>query len=301
MKRLDRKSLKIISAVSVTIFSLLVLTMGVFAWFSSAIITSKQAEEFEVTTVGDCTLATVKLYKFIYPDSAVTDGYDYLRPEDGTVNKYDYNEEQQHFGYYDTNNNWVSVSAMNVFDPIELIISRDKTLKDMNCNVIYEVKFSSTIAHPVMDLISKLRTDVVVTTNEMLLSDCVDFDVYFPSDLSDTNPLFLNSQTGQYDKYYPSYKNNLSSTEKDYYKISYLSSLVGENNHVNFYSTNPKANEITLKHTNLTLDSQGYCTLYINANYAPKKLMHLAKVLYLHDIEAIYDFSFEINLAEANS
>ena len=300
MKRLTRKNLKIISAVSVTIFSLLVLTFGVYAWFVSAISTAKNADTFEVTTVGDCTLATVKLYKFVYPDSDITDGYDYLRPEDGTVYKYDYNDEEQHFGYYDQSDNWVNVSAMNLFDPIELIISREKALKDMNCNVVYELKFSSTIVGPVMDLVAKLRSDVYPTSNEMLLSDCVDFDVYFPTDLSDTNPLFLDSESGLYNKYYPSYKNNLTNVEKDYYKIAYLSSLVGENNHTNFYSTNPKPSQITLNHSAITMDSQGYCTVYINANYAPSKLMHLAKVLYLHDIEAVYDFSYEINLAEAD-
>ena len=46
------------------------------------------------------------------------------------------------------------------------------------------------------------------------------------------------------------------------------------------------------------MDSNGDFTIYINANYAPKKLEHYAKILYLHDIEALYDFTFEINLGQ---
>lgn len=301
MKTSKRNKLKIVSAVSVTIFSLFALTMGIFAWFASVLTSSKTADVFEVTTTGDCTIADVKLYKFTYPESAIHEGYDYLRPQDGAVNKYDFNQEEEHFGYLDAQNNWVNVSSMNTYDPVELIISQDKSLKDLNCNAIYEISFnSSSFEECLLVLNSLLRNDVTPGENEILLSDCVDFDVFFPSDLSDTNPLFLNSETGEYDKYYPSYKDNLSAIEKDYYKISYLSSLVAENGHANFYSTNPKPTTLEIYSNNITLVNSEF-KVYINANYAPKRLEQYSKTLYLHNILALYDFGFEISLSEANS
>ena len=300
MKGLKRINLKVVSAISITIFSLLSLTLGIFAWFASVLSASNTTDIFEVTTVGDCQLADVKLYKFVYPDSAIHDGYDYLRPQDGIVNKYDFNQDEEHFGYYDAHQNWVNVSAMNTYDPVELIISSEKSLKDLNCNAIYEITFSSTSYDTcLMQLYSLLRDDVIPGQNQILLSECVDFDVYFPSDLSDTNPLFLNSETGEYDAYYPSYKEELSSIEKDYYKISYLSSLVAENGHHNFYSTDPKPQSVELFNNTITLSNNEF-KVYINANYAPKQLDQYTKKLYLHNIYALYDFSFEITLSKGS-
>lgn len=298
MKGSKRNSLKIVSAVSITIFSLLSLTLGIFAWFASVLSASSTTDVFEVKTIGDCNLADVKLYKFVYPNSAIHDGYDYLRPQDGTVNKYDFNKDEEHFGYYDIHDNWVNVSAMNTYDPVELIISNEKTLRDLNCNAIYEISFTSTSYDAcVMQLNALLRNDVIPGQNQILLSDCVDFDVYFPSDLSDSNPLFYNESTGEYDKYYPTYKDNLSRIEKDYYKISYLSSLVAENAHPNFYSTNPKPENLELYNNSIMLNNHEF-KIYINANYAPKRLEQYAKTLYLHNIYALYDFGFEISLAK---
>ena len=146
-----------------------------------------------------------------------------------------------------------------------------------------------------------LKTGITINSNEMLFSDCVDFDVYFDSDLSDTNPLFYDETSGQYDKYYPTYKDTLSALEKDYHKISYLSSLVAQNAHKNFYSTNPKSSSIQLKQSEIAMDSSGNFKIYINANYAPKQLESLSRDLYLNNIQAIYDFGFEISLGNGGN
>ena len=130
MKKPKKNSLKLVSMVSLLIFSLFALGLGAFAWFTSTLQSALGSEDFSVTTTGDCELVSAKLYKFIYPDSLVGEGYDYLRPQDGTVNKYDFNEEQNHFGYYDEHNVWVNVYSMNIFDPVEMIISRTSTLRD---------------------------------------------------------------------------------------------------------------------------------------------------------------------------
>ena len=302
MKRVSRSTLKIISAVSVSVFSLLALSVGVYAWFVSKFSVSEAVDTFDVTTVGDCSLADIKLIKFEYPESEVFEGLDYLKPENGAVNKYDYSEEEEHFGYLDEHDEWVSVSQMNLYDPIELVISRDISLKDLNCNAIYQISItSSSYDNALMKVTSYLKDGITLGTNEILLSDCADFDVFTNDDLSDTNPLFYDSTSGQYNKYYPSYKNTLSDTEKVYYKISYLSSLVVENAHSHFYGTNPKATPITLANENINFAGGTTFTIYINANYAPKQLEKYAKTLYLSNIFAHYDFGFEISLEGVNS
>lgn len=300
MKKISPKALKIISATSVTIFSLFSLVIGVYAWFASSKTTNKNADDFVVTTLGDCQLASVKLIKFDYPIDSVSGDCDYLNPEDGLVNKYDFDEDEGHFGYVDEHDNFVSVTSMNLYDPIELVIQRDQGLIDMNCNAVYEIKFTSSgFTSCAMDVVAFLRDNVeTVTDNQILLSDCVNFDVYIPSDLSDNNPLFYNSTSGQYDKYYPSYKNTLTDEEKTYYKISYLSSLVDEGGHPNFYSSDPKNERIELKNQEISITPGTPYTVYINANYAPSELEKYAKELYLHNIYAIYDFGFQISLAE---
>lgn len=288
--------------VSLLIFSLFALTIGAYAWFTSTLQHALGSEEFAVTATGDCNLVSAKLYKFVYPDSQVGEGFDYLRPQDGVVNKYNFNEEESHFGYYDEHDVWVNVYSMNIYDPIEMIISRDAKLRDLHCNAIYEVTIhSSAYTNATLNVSSLLKTDVTTRTNEMLLSDCVDFDVFFASDLSDTNPLFYDETSGNYDKYYPTYKDTLTDLEKDYHKISYLSSLVAENAHPNFYSTNPKNTSISLKEAGITLDSSGNFVIYINANYAPKQLKDLSRDLFLNNIQALYDFGFEISLGSGGN
>ena len=287
--------------VTVLIFSLFALTVGAYAWFTSTLQQALNSNDFAVTTTGDCDLVSAKLIKFIYPDSQVAEGYDYLRPQDGHVDKYVFNDEEEHFGYYDSHDVWVNVYSMNIYDPVEMIISRDAELRDLHCNAIYEITLHSSAANANINVSAKLKDNVVPGTNQMLLSDCADFDVFLASDLSDTNPLFYNSTTGNYDKYYPSYKNVLTDLEKEYHKISYLSSLIAQNAHANFYSSNPKNTTISIKQTGIATDSSGNFVVYINANYAPKQLESLSRDLILNNITALYDFGFEIALAEGGN
>lgn len=299
MKRLDAKTKKIIAATSVTIFSLLALTLGTFAWFASSLVAQTTNDEFQVVTVGGCKIDSVNLYKFIYPDSTVIQGYDYLKPENGRVDKYAFNEEEGYFGYYD-DDVWVSVEEMNLYDPIEMLISRNMSLRDMNSNAIYEVNLSYTANTEVdLDLDVLLDTSKTKTDDQIYLSDCVDFDVFYPNDLRDNNPLFYDETTGQYNKYYPSYKKTLTTdNEKDYHKISYLSSL--EAGHTHFYGKTPKDESLDLDSRKITFDDEGKAKLYINANYAPNQLSQYSKDIYLTNIYAVYDFGFLFAVKEAN-
>lgn len=299
MKRLDAKTKKIIAATSVTIFSLLALTLGTFAWFASSLVAQTTNDEFQVVNVGGCKIDSVNLYKFIYPDSTIIQGYDYLKPENGRVEKYAFNEEKGYFGYYD-NDVWVSVKEMNLYDPIEMLISRNMSLRDMNSNAIYEVNLSYTANTEVdLDLDVLLDTSKTIPDEQIHLSDCVDFDVFYPNDLRDNNPLFYDETTGQYNKYYPSYKKTLTTVnEKDYHKISYLSTLLSS--HTHFYGKTPKDEKLDLDSRKITFDSEGKAKVYINANYAPDQLSQYSKDIYLNNIYAVYDFGFLFAVKEAN-
>lgn len=302
MKRFPKLNLKLVSATAVTIFSLFVLTLGAYAWFSATMTNSRSADDFKVTTLGDCTLGSVKMYKFNYyktVDGSGREIVDYLYPENGTVNKYDYSDTHGHFGYTE-DGDWHNVSVMNIYDPVELMINSNNSLLEMNCNVIYEVTFSSSLTNCSMDLAAVIREDITAGRNQILLSSCVDFDVYFASDLADNNPLFYNSTSGQYDAYDPGYKASYDDVEKTYYKISYLSSLVNEGEHTNFYSANPQPDTISLKNTGITMNNDGEFTVYINANYAPSELNKYSKKIYENNITARYNFGFEIILAQEN-
>lgn len=302
MKRFPRLNLKLISATAVTIFSLFVLSFGVYAWFATRLAGATTSEDFNVTMIGDCTLGSVKMYKFNYYktiDGSGRETIDYLYPENGSVSKYDYSDVHGHFGYTE-DGDWHNVSAMNVYDPVELMISSSNSLLEMHCNVIYEITFSSSFVNPNMKLAANLYEDIVAGRNQILLSSCIDFDVYFASDLADDNPLFYNSTSGQYDVYDPGYKASYNDVEKTYYKISYLSSLVNEGEHTNFYSSNPQPDTITLKNTGISMNNEGEFTVYINANYAPSELSKYSKKIYENNITARYNFGFEIILAQEN-
>ena len=68
MKKPSKSTLKLVSVVSLLIFSLLAVSIGVYAWFSSSLVNALGSDDFEVITVGDCDLVSAKLIKFIYPD-----------------------------------------------------------------------------------------------------------------------------------------------------------------------------------------------------------------------------------------
>lgn len=302
MKRLDAKTKKIIAATSVTIFSLLALTLGTFAWFASSLVAQTTNDEFQVVITGGCKIESINLYKFIYPKSTIGDGYDYLKPQLGRVDKYAFSEEYRKFGYYDVYDNWISVEEMNIYDPIEMLISQDKSLKEMNCNAIYEVTLSYTENTEVnFDIDVVLDTTKTAQEGQILLSDCVDFDMFYSSDLRDNNPLFYDESTGLYNKYYPSYKSVLSTdNEKDFHKLSYLSSLIASNAHTHFYGKTPKDESLDLDSRTITFDEEGKAKVYINANYAPSELAQYSKDIYLNNIYAIYDFGFMLTVTEAN-
>ncbi|MBP5574811.1 MAG: hypothetical protein J6X50_03615 [Bacilli bacterium] len=167
----------------------------------------------------------VKYYQWNGESWDITDTVPLSGASKGTV---DYPSELEELSpdindyYLVSNGNWNNVDAMNVYDPVDMVVRRS-SLKDMNCNAVYEMSFvsqeSSTL---LLNLTSSLFT-INNLGDDILLSDCVDFDVYYESDLLDSNELFVieddnaTTMVNEYDDkpYYPSYK---LETNNNYYQ-----------------------------------------------------------------------------------
>ena len=354
-KNKTRTRLKIIGAAATAVFSSAAVFSGTYAWFASNAQVTASGISFSVATPDIYELNSIKLIKFDY--SSTTYGSftstDWLTPETGQVNSYDYDYDSHSF----------NIDAMNPYDPVDRVV-RGTSLKDLNCNAVYEVTITGPNSRTVYFELTSSVFDVIKEHKEdVLLSDYVDIDIFYEDDLDDDNELFIatdNAETplvNEYNSllYYPSYKisplnkfytwNGLSWDKTDsapegaeytdkgtviyeqylpdssiavvndyykvlnetidlgdnpseienakiYYKISHLSSLIGENYHSHFYG-DPKANRITLVENKQVTFSGSPIKFYINVNYAPSNADKCRRDIYLRDIEAIYDYNFE--------
>ena len=304
-----RGRFKIIAACSVAIFSLAALIGGSFAWFVLSLSNQSVMDEFVVVNNGQCELYSVNLIKFDYLEITYGSGddeftaIDYLNPQNGTVNKYGYDEETGTFGHYEEEV-WKPVSIMNTYDPLEAVIF-GSTLKDLNCNALYEFTVSAdSFDDAYLNALAVKLSDKVKEEDEVFLSSCVNFDIYITPDLSDDNPAYTDGEGHKL--YYPSYieqSETLSENEEIYYKLSYLSSL--EDSHAHFYGsadeeiTIADSKEVEFEYVPSLETNQ--ITFYVNVNYDPNELDYTSTKIYLGNIKAIYDFMFKFNFAERES
>ena len=297
MKRAGKKSIKIVAATAVTIFSLFALFSGVMAWFMAAARQSSDHDHFKVTTF-QVEIDSIELYKFEYNKMVIggVENYDYLKPQDGSVHKYSYNETEGTFGYTDNQSHWVDVDVMNIYDPVDQLIS-SHNLIDMNCNVVFAVHLTSNdFVNAYAHVDSDRLTEKSKTNRQIYLTDCADFDVFTETDLLDSNSTFSDGE-GDEHLYYPSYishSNSMTEPSKTYYKCSYLSSLA--QSHAHYYGTDPKPERIPVARNKAVTFVDGAVTLYVNVNYAPQELSKYAKEIYTRNILAVYDFSFEFSI-----
>ena len=279
-----RRRLKIASAVTATVISFGSLISATVAWYCTNL--TVVSEGMLVSAKNDAiNIESIRLCKFDYP--VMEDGSDilnYLKPEDGSVNVYDYVMAHERFEDNDGN-----PQTMNLFDPVLVELGTD--LRDLYCNAIFIVEISSGSITAGLEVFADLLTKAKSSDSDFYLSDCVDFDIYIPSDLA--------SVTGT--TYYPSHITDVANTtltgyEELFYKISYLSSTA---THANFYNTNPKPSQIAihdeqhLKTLNFVNDR---ATFYINVNYAPAELEKYAKNLAVENRLGINDYVFSVNL-----
>lgn len=293
---------RIVVATTSTIFSLFAATTATMAWFAANSTVSASGAFVQMQAPnGGCEIESISLLKFDYNITTVAghEQVDYFNPQDGSVNKYEYNDEEESFGKT-VNSNWVSVDAMNSYDPVDKYVT-GFSFKDRNYNAVYQITFQSiNMTTRFMQLSANRLTDKVPGNHQILLTDCVDFDVFSPDDLDDDNPLFVNPNDAQDDRnYYPAYidrSTNLTENEKNFYKVSYLASLKAT--HPHFYDTNPKPTSLTVG-SNVPVDfTSNSVTFFINVNYCQEKVDPYMTDIALNNILAIYDYSFNFLFTE---
>ncbi len=195
-----RTRLKIVGATATAIFSLASVFTGTYAWFAINNSVTATGMSVSVEVVGSAELTNLNLIKFDYDYDTIGSMkvYDYLNPETGEVNEYyyneDYNDGEGAFGY-DDNGNFVAIdTVMNVYDPVDRII-RGGDLVGLNCNAIYAATFSSNINTAYLQLFADRLLDKVPEENQILLSDCIDIDVYYENDLNFSDDNYSDSST----------------------------------------------------------------------------------------------------------
>lgn len=305
-RRLTNKLL--IANVCFVIFSLASAFTGTAAWFIASQNYSTEAGQFSVMN-RNASIKSINLYKFCYPETAI--GYDYTRPSLGTVETYTYDFELKKFGQYNNEDIFVPVEIMNLYDPLENVIV-GSPLIDLNCNIVFEITFQSTDFSGLSSLETKAikRTEITADENndEILLSSCVDFDIFLPGDLDDDNELFYDEEADDYSKYVPSYKSGLYESSspslipaKKYFKISYLSSLKANHQHFYYYDEDAESydeNDVAMISPESTINFEGSdpskeAVVYLNSNYAPNRLTQYTSVVTsLRSLIAKYNYYF---------
>ena len=162
---------------------------GTIAWFLSSRTVEHSSGDFAVARCDDNSeIVSIELIKFDYHSTIYNEGeldeftvIDYITPETGSVNRYTYNSDESSFGFFDAEV-WKSVSIMNTYDPIEMIISGNG-LFDLNCNAIYEIVVESEgmtdayINATISKILGKEKED-----DDLFFTTCTNFDIFFEDD-----------------------------------------------------------------------------------------------------------------------
>lgn len=324
--------MKIVGAAATAVFSLASAFAGTYAWFSTFNNVEATSMSIRVTT-PEAAVDSVKLVKFDYGYTLIGGAkiFNYLAPEQGDVNTYFYDPTydsnrggfvREHSGGY------IETDIMNRYDPVDRII-HGGSLRGMNCNSIYEVVLSSDSLDSCYMNIDAILENNIPTANQLCLSDCATFDVFFPSDLDDLNQLFWDKENHNYHAFYPDYAFENEAEDYLYYKISYLSDLRNSDltaddlvemeilesediedltneqkaelvrttlgpTYSSFYKNSPKddTNVVRGRAVTFTGSPKKEITVYINVNYAPSQLEQYMTDIYRNSLVAIEDFHF---------
>ena len=212
---LKKPRFRIALATSIVIFTLGTTISGTFAWFAATMSNSMASQTFSVKATGSAGISQLSLYKFDYGSTfyGTFETIDYLTPETGSVNLYDYNKEDNYFGVQEDGVWTERIETMNIYDPTDTVI-RKIDLKEVNCNIIYRIEFEPVDIVDAYLVATGSVLNLIPGANEILLSDCIDIDVYFNEDLLATNTSYIQEDNpatttiNEYDDqlYIPSYK-----------------------------------------------------------------------------------------------
>ena len=217
-----RKTLQIVGATMISLFTLFSVFSATMAWFISTSNVETAGNEMPVKSLGGCTIKDIRLIKYDYSTIALSETdiiTDYFNLQNGAVNSYDFNEEEKTFGqfievdegtgdysYVDNeyvkgeensgNYIWQAVEYMNVYDPFEKIIKgKNFALSDLYSNAVYEVTFSAPSSDYIINLTSRIKEDRTKEKGQIYLSTCADFDVFFEDDFLATVSSYSNEKT----------------------------------------------------------------------------------------------------------
>ena len=305
LKNVSKKTKTIIAATTVVIFSLFTAITGAYAWFSANIMTNMTADEFSVVRIAEgASIKSVRLIKFKYPTNPSTHKPDYLKGNEGEVKIYSLENNQ----FVDENG--YTTDVMNAYDPAEKIIMGDNfSLFSTNCQVFYEITFASNdFGNFNLGIDGTVITGVDKNNKDIYLSDCADFTFFQPSDVD--NAIGINPQTNK-PYYYPSYieynssdpSNDMTELENLYYRLSYQASVKTDSQLRHFYHTSDNG-----KDNNVNIISNIPCSfsaehqdtvVYIGVNYSPTKLINKYKDIYSGDCLAVFDYTIDFFLDEA--
>ena len=173
---------------------------------------------------------------------------------------------------------------MNVYDPIEEVIRGESfDLDSLKCNAVYEVtlSFADLTSDCLLTVNAATFTPQGITDKDVLLSNCVDFDVFLESDLEETDDTW----------------------EKIYNRITTLSSSL--DSHPHFYVDEEE--EEKQARISLLTDTQAITPVrsnseefkvYINVNYSPNEMKQYASRIqsFNENIRALFDFAITIQV-----
>ena len=184
---LKKPRFRIALATTIVVFTLATTISGTFAWFAATMnSTNITASSFSVKATGTCGITEMSLYKFDYGSTfyGTFETVDYLTPETGSVNVYDYNKEDNYFGVKEGDVWTERIETMNIYDPTDTVI-RKIDLKEVNCNVIYKIDFESIDVSMAYLVASGSVLDLVPGANESsyliaLISMFSMMKIYYP-------------------------------------------------------------------------------------------------------------------------
>jgi len=233
--------------------SLLLISLAItnfsFAWFDSK---ERQLMVNSSTSTLAVTNISTDVYKYVYANigTVAVPIYDYNNP--GTVTK-------------TTIPNDATSVIMNIFDPTLLKISADKTISDLNTNLVLKVSFHLSYATKV-NLVVLAQEDTITTTN-LLASNYV----HFTALTSDTYTTYAassgitdNDANALLFKNIKQYSEDV--TNHPYYIFPDAVGATGNDN-VSILNKDTSSNYVELVTVTPTAQTEGDYFFYINLDY----------------------------------